>query len=660
MKTNEKQFTHLDLDLVCKIIERSPDIIFTINVDGIIQYVNESFCEILGYSKEESIGRNIREIAIEESIYNACMISVKETGKCLDQETHFRRKDGEIIHVIKNVNALYDEKGNISSIIINARDLTHIDNLNKELFEAKEKLESRLSIIEEVFLNINEAVAIIDKNGFYIEQNKAHEKLLGYSQEEIKGKTPLIHMKKSDFDKIIKEVLEKGSFTGEVSVKTKSGDIKDIELIVIPIRDRTGEIAYFIGIKKDITEKKERLYIDYLTGLPNRFKLTIDLDRIFNPKVILINIDSFKEINDVYGFNIGDKILISVASRIKEYTQNHNFQVYRIGGDEFAILIDRFIYSSNLDIFVNGLIAYIQSKPFDVEGYEINIDVTIGIAIPSEFNARNILEKADMALKYAKENRKPFFIYNENLELQKQYEENLKWVKILKNAINQNRIVLFYQPIFDNDTRKIGKFEALVRIKEGEKFISPFYFLDIAKKAKLYPHITSEVVKQAFKISRDYNVEISVNLSIKDILNETIVLEIFNQLKNNGANITFELLESEGIQNFDEVLEFIKQVKTYGAKIAIDDFGSGYSNFEYLLKLKVDYLKIDSSLIKNIHTDRESRIIVETITDFSKKLGIKTIAEFVHCEEVFKVVKEIGIDFSQGFYLGEPKPYITI
>lgn len=244
--------------------------------------------------------------------------------------------------------------------------------------------------------------------------------------------------------------------------------------------------------------------------------------------------------------------------------------------------------------------------------------------------------------------------------MQKKYEENLKWVKILKNAIKQNRIVLFYQPIFNNNTGKIEKFEALVRIKEGEKFISPFYFLDIAKKAKLYPHITLEVVKQAFQTSRDYNVEVSINLSIKDILNDVVVLEIFNQLKNNSANITFELLESEGIQNLDEVLEFIKQVKTYGAKIAIDDFGSGYSNFEYLLRLKVDYLKIDSSLIKNVHTDKESRIIVETITDFSKKLDIKTIAEFVHCEEVFKVVKEIGIDYSQGFYLGEPKPEITI
>lgn len=179
MTPSEKPFSPIDLNLLCEIIDKSPDIVFSIDTDGKIQYVNSSFCQILGYSKEEAIGKNIKEITVEKSIYDACMLSVKETGKCIDQETIFKTKDNRIIHVIKNVNALYDENGEISSIIVNARDLTHIDKLNKELMELKECLENRLRVIQEVFLNINEAVAIIDKDGFYIEQNKAHENFWG-------------------------------------------------------------------------------------------------------------------------------------------------------------------------------------------------------------------------------------------------------------------------------------------------------------------------------------------------------------------------------------------------------------------------------------------------------------------------------------------------
>lgn len=658
MRTSEKPFLPTDLDLLCKIIDKSPDIVFSIKPDGTIQYVNEAFCHTLGYSKEEVIGKNIQTISIDKSVYDTCMISVKETGKCLDQETIFKAKNGRVIHVVKNVNALYDENGKISAIIVNARDLTNIDRANRELIELKEYLENRLRLIQEAFLNINEAVAIIDKDGFYIEQNRAHEKLLGYTIDELKGNTPIIHMKKIDYERVLKEVKERGSFIGEVLIKTKNGQTKEIELIVIPVRDEYGNITHYIGIKRDITQRKENLYKDFLTDLPNRIKLVEDINKTFHPKLILINVDSFKEINDVYGFRIGDEILKKLGERLSSFVKPYNFNVYRASGDEYAILIDRYISQRELEILINTLIFKIQNEPFYIQDYEISIDVTVGIVIPKDFDDKAILEKADMALKYAKENRKPYFIYDEDIEIHKRFQENLKWVKILKNAIEHEKFVVFYQPIFDNETLKPKKYEALIRIKDGDKYISPVQFLDIAKKAKLYHHITQKVISKSFEISRKHNIEISINLSTKDILNENITSQIFNYLRKNSANITFELLESEGVQDFEEVLEFIKEVKIYGVKISIDDFGSGYSNFEYLLKMKVDYLKIDSSLIKEIHIKDESKAIVETIVNFSRKLGIKTIAEFVHCKEVLDTVRLIGIDYSQGFYLGQPKPNI--
>lgn len=176
------------------------------------------------------------------------------------------------------------------------------------------------------------------------------------------------------------------------------------------------------------------------------------------------------------------------------------------------------------------------------------------------------------------------------------------------------------------------------------------------KKTKLYSHITQEVIHQACNTFKDREEAFSINLSIDDIKDSNTVQEIIKTIikTNTASRIIFEILESEGIENYEEVVNFITQIKALGAKIAIDDFGTGYSNFEHILKLNVDYIKIDGSLIKGIQQDKKHKIIVETIVDFAKKVGSKTIAEFVSDEEIFKNIKEIGVDFSQGYFTGKP------
>jgi len=266
-----------NIDILCEVIDKSPDIIFTIDLDGNVLYVNDAFVNLLGYNRDEIIGKSIRIVSVEDEIYNACMVSVKEMGKCLDQETVFRKKDGSLIHVVKNVNAVYDENGNIRYLIINARDLTHIDHLNKSLENLSRLYEERYNLIYQVFLNIKDAVAILDPEGRYIEQNKSHQELIGYSIEELKGKTPAIHLSEEEFKKILKTMEDKGSFFGEVESKTIDGKVKDIELFAFPIKDENGKILYYVGIKRDITKEKEIHLTDKLTGLYNRLKLIEDL-----------------------------------------------------------------------------------------------------------------------------------------------------------------------------------------------------------------------------------------------------------------------------------------------------------------------------------------------------------------------------------------------
>ena len=196
-------------------------------------------------------------------------------------------------------------------------------------------------------------------------------------------------------------------------------------------------------------------------------------------------------------------------------------------------------------------------------------------------------------------------------------------------------------------------------VNESGQIIPPGLFLHVAKKSKQYIYITKAVIKEAFKYFHKKDIIFTINLSIEDILNMETVEYILDSLKTFeiGKQVVFEILESEGIERYEEVYDFIKQVKKLGCRIAIDDFGSGYSNFNHILKLEIDYIKIDSSLIENIDVDRNSQIIVETIVSFCEKLNIKTIAEKVHSREVFDTVVSLGVRYSQGYYLGKPIAY---
>lgn len=247
-------------------------------------------------------------------------------------------------------------------------------------------------------------------------------------------------------------------------------------------------------------------------------------------------------------------------------------------------------------------------------------------------------------------------VYDDNISLDKEYKNNIKWTKSIKEAIEKDNILAVYQPIINNKTMKIQKYEALVRLKKEDALISPYFFLEISKKTKFYNQITKIMIEKTINQFKNLNYNFSINLTIEDILNNEIKNYIYEVLSNSGIGerLVFEIVESESIENFDIVLDFIKKVKAYGCKIAIDDFGTGYSNFEYLLKLKADFIKIDGSLIKNIDKDILSEKVCRNIVNFAKDLGMKTIAEFVENESILQKVKELGIDYSQGYYFSAP------
>jgi len=396
-----------------------------------------------------------------------------------------------------------------------------------------------------------------------------------------------------------------------------------------------------------------RYFTDHLTNLPNVYQLRKDLDDYETCSLIFFNIDNFQTINNFYGFIVGDYVIEEVGKRLKEYIVDT--EVYRLSGDEFACIVDKSMGFYELKDYLSKIYDDLKDFVIDYQGISIYIDFTM--ASSSNVNLQNIFSKVSMALKYAKQMHLPFWIYEDRMNFEDEYERNLQLSSIVREAVLNSKIIPYYQAIIDTKTSKIKKYECLARLIDSNgKILSPTLFIPIAKNIKAYHFITQLIIDKSFETFENSEYEFSVNLSIEDIMSSKIYKFIMDKLKSSKASrrVTFEILESDAIEDFKKVERFISEVKRYGAKIAIDDFGSGYSNFAYLTQMRADYIKIDGSLIQNMDVDKNALIVVETIVEFAKKLGIKTIAEYVHSSIIMDKVKELGIDYSQGFYIDEP------
>ncbi|MBN2870009.1 MAG: EAL domain-containing protein [Campylobacterales bacterium] len=422
--------------------------------------------------------------------------------------------------------------------------------------------------------------------------------------------------------------------------------------------DRDAEIA--VGLNREL---EHRLYTDHLTSLPNRHALIRDMDHENFYALMLINIDNFKEINDFYGHQMGDHTLLKLATSLQEMIAALPMKLYKMPSDEYALLVTEPMSLSKLNAARTSIIDTLEEKHYDFEGASIYISLTVGMDIVNGSRKHNpfaLLINADMALKSAKKRHLSYLLYDETMQIKQEYQNNIQWSKKVKEAAEENRFVLYYQPIFDHTNHNVVEYEALIRMidKDGS-IVSPAYFLPAAKQSRLYPLITRFLVNEVFAMLEKTPHSYSINFSVDDIIDaptREYVIEKLRRFPAHGKRIIFELLESEGIENYNEVSTFIAEVKQFGCQIAIDDFGTGYSNFAHIIKLDVDILKIDGSLIRHIDSDPNAQTILTAVSEFSKHLGLKTVAEFVHNEAVYDKCREMGIDYMQGYYLAEPKP----
>jgi len=402
----------------------------------------------------------------------------------------------------------------------------------------------------------------------------------------------------------------------------------------------------------------EQFYTDALSGLPNLYKLRSALEESNRFTLVIVNIDNFKLLNDFYGFVVGDFILESFAKTLK--TSVSGAEIYRIAGDEFALLYKEQMDFYTLKAHLESFLLTHSNLRYAYASTEIYIDYTLASSASSAQS--DIFSKVNMALKYAKQQGLKFWIYEDTMRLSQAYESNLRYAtKVRKAIVDYSGIVPYFQPIIDNKTDKIVKFESLSRLIDADGIIhSPDHFIAVAKTIKVYDKITMTIIEKSFEVFAKHTYDFSINLSFEDIINPEMYSFIIEKLKNShmGDRVTFELLESERVNDFDKVKRFFNEIKRYGAKVAIDDFGSGFSNFSYIMKLQPDFLKIDGSLIRELDHDKNARIAVESIVDFAQKMHIQTVAEFVHSSTVLSAVKALGIDYSQGYFIDKPSASI--
>lgn len=523
------------------------------------------------------------------------------------------------------------------------------------------KNQRELEILGTALRNASDSMVITDQHNNIVKVNTAFVRTFGYSEKEVIGKNPkILASGRHDgvfYEQMWNTLVREKHWSGEIWNKRSDGVVFPAWVSISAIATENNRIENYLAVFTDLSDLRESqektmklAYYDQLTGLPNRQKIVSDMEKRSPTACVIYNIDDFKEINDFFGIETGDIIL----NQIGQWFEKMNFSPYRIGGDEFAILLYDNVTWSDLRHRITALMSLFEEKVFIVEDEAINIRMTVGAAI----GQHKLLTRANIALSRAKEDKIPIALYAEHENIEETYRANMRTSAAIRAALSKGRIVCHYQPIVNLKNGKIDKYETLVRMVDTEgSIIPPLEFLSIAKKTKLYPQITLEVINQACALFSTRDEEFSINLSDSDIRDPLTVKEIINTITKTrtASRVVFEILESEGIENYEEVVLFITQVKALGAKIAIDDFGTGYSNFENILKLNVDYIKIDGSLIRGIVDNARHHIIVETIVNFAHKIGAQTIAEFVGDEAVYTTVKELGVDYSQGYYTGKPE-----
>ena len=387
--------------------------------------------------------------------------------------------------------------------------------------------------------------------------------------------------------------------------------------------------------------------------------------------VSLIDIVAFDDINILYGYETGIRIVDEMQSLIddslrsmrvdglfsKHGVETFSYDIYHVYADKLCLFIKNDFTHRLLDLIVKQLLTKISNYKFTIpDQNHIHINATFGA---TKADSSVSLIYAEKALQEAKKYQNSYIFHDSYSMNRNEHIVNKMYETLIRN-IKEETVTPHFQGIFATDNCTVPyKFESLMRLMDSDGHIlSPALFMEKSKEYRLYTQLMSQMIDKVFDVMANHNVAVTLNLSYVDINNTELCNKLMRKVKQMkiGSRLTVEIVESEQIQDLEMVNEFIFALKKSGVLIAIDDFGSGFCNFDNIVKLDIDYVKLDGSLVSKIH-DEKYRIILESMVKICHDLGIKTIAEYISDESIMKVAKSIGVDYLQGFHLHQPEQW---
>ncbi|NOQ15552.1 MAG: EAL domain-containing protein [Methyloprofundus sp.] len=640
---------------------------------------NDAFLELIGYQDIKTLqvqGHNIYSIMTEASatifndlVHNELLVK----GFSSEFELELLSQDKAVVPVIAQLILRYSETGEPMEIWVVMRDIRE-----------RRKIEEKLRLSAKVFESSKDAIIISDQHNKIISVNSAFSDITGYAGKDVLGQNPNILQSgrhdKEFYQQLWSDLMMKGYWQGEIWNRRKSGEVFPEWISISIVYNDANEISHFIAIFSDISDKKNTeahiqflANYDPLTQLPNR-RLFIDrLDQAIKTAareksrlaVLFFDLDHFKTINDSLGHSIGDQMLIEVSSRISDCMREID-SVSRLSGDEFAAVIADMDEIGDVIIVVQKIITAIR-KAFKINQYELHVTISIGISVyPNDGkNYEVLLKNADTAMYCAKNNGRDNFEFF-SASMSTQALERLSLEGSLRKAVENNELLIYYQPQIQVDTGKIVGMEALLRWPHAEMgMIPPSKFIPLAEETGLINPIGKWVLQEACRQNKAWQdqgliaVQVAVNLSAVQFRQHNLLEIVKEALSKSGLKPCFLELElTEGLlmdcSEFNITL--LREFRQLGVELSIDDFGTGYSSLSYLKRFPINKLKIDRSFCMDLPKDRDNASITSAIISLGHDLGLCVIAEGVEKIAQFNFLQAQQCDEIQGYLFSQPLP----
>ncbi len=532
--------------------------------------------------------------------------------------------------------------------------------------ETEKSLARQIVEFEQYKLILDESslVSRTDINGVIEYVNDKFCETSGFSRETLIGSKHSIERHPDTPLEVFRDLWNTISvgkeWKGLIKNKKSDGSFYFKQVTIVPLKDETGRITGYISSGHDITELIEKrrdfdnlFNTDPLTGLGNRIRLLKDLERAQVPTVVLIDIENFSSINQTFGTETGDEILQKTASAIFNFSTAHEISSYRVYADTFAVLCSDSRKHGEISVCIDFLAKSLNDITFDIADNEIALVTHIGAA---SYGSDSFI-CADIALKRAKKlNRQVHIFSSEEKELPEDVLENISILSGINYAIRNDKIYSFFQPIKNLSNGQIEKYECLIRMEDKSgKIVYPDSFVELSKKTNLYQKLTFLMIEKSISAFHETGYDFAINMTIEDILNSETVSYLLDEARSKDVanRMVVEIVETEELKDLNKVLSVLNEIKSEGIRIAVDDFGSGYSNFDYLIKINPAYVKIDQTIIQRVMTDERAKELLKSIVLFAKKSGIQTVAEYIDSQELEDEMRCIGIDYVQGWLIGK-------